>query len=88
MKVKLSRCPHCDSELTGATDPLDEDLKPKVGDVTVCIFCAGISLFDTDMTLRKPSAIEAQELLSSVGLSQYKNAVEMYLDGVDIEAIQ
>lgn len=51
-------CPGCGHQLDGATKPDDEKLKPKGGDVSVCMYCASISFFNADLTLRLVSQEE------------------------------
>jgi hypothetical protein len=47
-------CPFCGHRLNAAGDPTDDSAVPTSGDVTVCIKCAEVLFYDTDMTLRRP----------------------------------
>lgn len=46
-----ARCPACLITLNAATSPFD-DSTPSPGDVTVCLHCSTVSVFQTDLTLR------------------------------------
>lgn len=56
------RCPWCGHRLDAAMagDPEHPDATPSPGDVSVCISCAQILVFQEDLTLRaaSPSEIE------------------------------
>lgn len=47
-----ARCPACLHKLDGATDPFG-DAAPSPGDLTVCLYCSTVSIFQTDLTLRQ-----------------------------------
>jgi hypothetical protein len=54
-------CPICHTLLTGA-NPLEDDIRPKPGDFTVCIVCASILRFAEDFTLLRCTPAELAEL--------------------------
>lgn len=61
MKLKehdmpASKCPHCGTRFDRASSLDDE--APGPGDVTVCIRCAKICIFNEDLTVRKPTGPE------------------------------
>lgn len=67
-ETKDAVCPHCGIELSGAAGPA----APKEGDVTMCINCAGICIFNDDLTLRFPDATELAELEADPNVSQVR----------------
>lgn len=50
-RVPPEPCPHCGAVHDGAGS-LIHDSRPKPGDVTVCILCAGVGEFTEDLKLR------------------------------------
>jgi hypothetical protein len=56
-----SPCPHCGKSLDGATDPTGGAV-PSPGDLTLCVYCAGVSIFGEDMQLR--TATEEEEMMA------------------------
>jgi hypothetical protein len=48
---KAARCPACLKTLDGATD-LKGQATPKPDDLSVCVYCGQINVFQTDLTLR------------------------------------
>ena len=47
-------CLGCGAPNDAASDTLGGD-KPSEGDVTICIYCGHISVFNTNLTLRNPT---------------------------------
>lgn len=45
------KCPHCEYEFEASTNFEDEKTKPKVGDVSFCIKCGGVSRFGEEGTM-------------------------------------
>lgn len=54
-------CPHCGHRLDLATG-IDHTLMPRPGDVSICIECASILIFDDAMMPREPTVDEWKEL--------------------------
>lgn len=55
-------CPNCDNKMDSSS-ALVEDNIPTEGDVSICIRCAHIAIFDKDLQLKEPTLEEKQELL-------------------------
>ena len=60
-KMKPSLCPKCKMILNGATHLQDVEKSPRPGDVTVCVVCAEVLVFDDDLMLRRPLVGEIDE---------------------------
>lgn len=58
-EMPVSRCPYCDKPLDAASAP---GRGPKRGDVSVCIFCAGVMQFDAELRLVRLSSAELREI--------------------------
>lgn len=57
-----ARCPQCAAEMTGATDPQNEDSAPSPGDFSVCLYCAAVLCFNDDMTVRDAADEDLDDL--------------------------
>jgi len=51
------RCPRCNYRMDCTTDAYGE-AKPKEGDVSICLMCGGLMVFNADLTVRKPTKEE------------------------------
>jgi hypothetical protein len=56
-----SICLQCLKVLDAATG-VDHDDVPKVGDITICAYCATVGKFDENMSLREISVEELEEI--------------------------
>jgi hypothetical protein len=56
-------CPHCRKPVHLAGDVNDEGVEPSAGDVSICIKCGKWSVFTEGLQMRKPTKVEARELL-------------------------
>jgi hypothetical protein len=81
-------CPKCNTQLNGASDPIGEAV-PKPGDLSVCIYCAELLVFNTDMTLRSLAFKEMLELPDAVqaNLQRFRAAIRarIRLAGTNID---
>ena len=66
-----SKCPSCEHEMDQVTGPE----QPKPGDVTICINCRHICIFDDEMKLRNPTDDEAKELAGNKEIITIMNAL-------------
>lgn len=55
--VPLIRCRKCGNPLDSACS-VNCNIQPKPGDVSICFYCAAVSVFADDMSLREPNAEE------------------------------
>lgn len=63
------RCPFCGHKLDGVTSGpgQDPDATPRPGDVTYCIQCAGVLVFEGDpLSVRKAAAEEVREIMAEL----------------------
>lgn len=65
VKIPTQHCPYCKYEVD-RTDGL-ESYKPKPGDISLCLKCMEVSLFDDGMILRAPNDKEMVEIQRSLG---------------------
>jgi hypothetical protein len=61
---KAHTCPYCGSTLDAFTGVTGADL-PDPGDPTLCGYCAGILVFNADLTTREPTEDELADVLTS-----------------------
>jgi len=57
-----------------ATSPTHGGNKPSEGDVTVCMYCGHISVFNADLTLRNPNDEEAYAIAGDQRILQIQKA--------------
>jgi len=70
--ITPSRCPFCGYHGDAASCLSDPTLRPQAGDVTVCIDCARINVFNADFTLRTITDEEYTELSIDTQNELYK----------------
>jgi hypothetical protein len=72
-------CPHCGSPIDQASGLVDKnarnELKPKPGDISLCIICAGLSRYTETMTLRKLTEIEAVDCAADPRVVRARDAI-------------
>lgn len=75
-----TRCPNCSAELTGASDP-EGDAIPTPDDISVCMYCGTVVVFNHDMTVRPAKRSDVETLSPQVAfqLAQYVSAVQARL---------
>ncbi len=61
-EIPMQLCPTCGYTSDSAT-ALEDGKRPKVGDFTVCINCAGVMRFGSDLQLVPSSSLEAGPVL-------------------------
>lgn len=60
-RLPPSPCPECKKVMDGATC-FNEDAVPGPGDVTVCMYCSALLVYEKDMQLRKMTPEEERKL--------------------------
>lgn len=55
------KCPNCNKGIEEATG-INASVKPKEGDVSICIYCSSINKFNKDLTLRIANEADIAEL--------------------------
>ena len=60
--IPVTRCLKCGYRLDTSTDAFSGGESPKGGDVSMCLSCGHIALFNADLTLREPNEQEAREI--------------------------
>jgi len=61
-------CPHCNKFQDQATGK--KNTRPRPGDVSICWKCFELGIYEQDLSLRKPSEIELQELLENPSIKE------------------
>jgi len=63
MRTEPETCRDCGARLDAATEAFGDDVRPRPGDVSVCLACGSLSLFDGGLRRRPPTGDELDELL-------------------------
>lgn len=71
--IPLSACPHCGYLLDRTTDAFGES-SPHKDDISMCIACGKLAMFNEDLTLRKPTLDELLKLAASQSITQVQLA--------------
>ena len=69
-RVPECHCPVCDKKIDAASNLYDESERPFPGDVSVCIQCGTILVFDFDLTMRLPTEEETRAIRENEELSK------------------
>lgn len=70
-----SNCTICDSPLDAATGALHTGARPEAGDVSVCLYCGNVAVFDEALSLRSPTTEEKSIFDRDEQLAKVRNAV-------------
>jgi hypothetical protein len=70
-------CPTCGKTLDSAAGIGNPQL-PNPGDVSICLYCANVAIFDIDDTLRTPTAAEQAELDRDTSIQKVRATVRQY----------
>lgn len=58
---KEAKCPYCGIEADGWASTERGQQAPNEGQPTVCVYCSELSVFNEDLTLRKPTEKDIQD---------------------------
>ena len=72
-KLPECKCPYCQYNLSAASH--HSDALPSVGDLSVCIECAQLLVFDDDLMLRIPTQKEYQKYKNHQLIKRYQDFV-------------
>lgn len=70
-----SLCPECGYRMDAATSMFDPDARPKPSDVALCLDCAALLVYEPNLTLRKMTDIEHDEIPEKVQMEIYQARV-------------
>lgn len=78
-QVAAAFCPWCHAFLDAATVITDdENAIPVGGDVSICLYCARVSIYEDDLSLRKPTPKERETLDKDDGISKAISVVKVH----------
>jgi hypothetical protein len=72
-RTPTAPCANCGKPNDAASNP-EEDITPKEGDISVCLYCNHVAIFRTDLTLRRPTSAEWDELFKNLTFMRYIQA--------------
>ena len=59
IEIPVDQCPECGYVIEVTSGICNNATKPRTGDISMCLGCGHLTLFNKDMTLREPSKEEA-----------------------------
>lgn len=68
-------CAHCGKTLDDATNPMEPDSIPGEGDLSICLYCHHITIFESGGTRREVSRDEFADIVSSPEVRRYLSAL-------------
>lgn len=75
--VPDANCPHCGHHVDAATDPFDPTNTPYPGDITVCLYCAGICVYTDSMALRSITRTDMDNITPD--MKKYLAELQQYI---------
>lgn len=66
MSLPESNCPSCDKRLDAASTLENDDIQPKSGDVSICLYCASFLTFTENLSIRLLTTEEIAELEDNI----------------------
>lgn len=72
-------CPYCRKVMDGATG-ITSEAEPDEGDVSICFYCAKVSVFTAEGRLVEPTEEQAATFAEDDVITEAKAALEDYLD--------
>ncbi|WP_374949602.1 hypothetical protein [Mucilaginibacter sp.] len=63
---KGCKCPFCEASVDSHSHK--DKIEPKQGDLSVCLYCSALSVFDEHIKLRKPTSEEITSFKSDANL--------------------
>jgi hypothetical protein len=73
-RLKLEPCVECGHPLDAATLPFNEKIKPRPGDISICIVCGHLTAFTTNMHRRALTDKEMHEVAGDPRILQMQAA--------------
>lgn len=70
----VNYCPYCGHKFDMASDAFESE-RPKPGDASVCMYCAGILVLRADLTTRLPDQEESMILRSDPRIQKVQRAI-------------
>lgn len=65
-RVPLQQCPWCAARLDAVSGP--DGLMPRPGDLTICLYCGGVSEFTENLELQFPNGHTIEEIANIMRL--------------------
>jgi len=59
-------CPSCSKKLDAASNLENENIQPKSGDVSICLYCASFLTFTEDLSIRLLTTEEVADLEDNI----------------------
>lgn len=65
VNIPKQRCPHCGYKIDCSTALLCEHAEPRPGDITLCLHCMEVFLFNNELRMKRATKRELRGILNS-----------------------
>jgi hypothetical protein len=79
-EVPPSQCPRCFVRLDRANEVTSTTRGPEPGDITVCLHCGGIAMFDDDMRLIQAPEEKVTIEAAALSLLYYRPVITVFVE--------
>lgn len=76
-RTPKNSCPSCGKTIDALSRLKDDDIRPKPGDVTVCLDCAAVLVVNHDLTVRSPTPGELDDMATDQELLKVREAIRL-----------
>lgn len=78
MRIKENQCLKCNYKMDAADDLDKQKKEPESGDVSICINCAHVMIFDDNLNFRELEASEEEEVYNHPHVVEVCAAIKSY----------
>lgn len=72
----LSHCPYCNHGHQLASSMSNPEARPKPGDISICVECCNVLVFNDDLTTRKPTPLELDNALKNAEVVKLRKIMQ------------
>lgn len=72
----MSKCLACDYLIDSATSVITSDELPEEGDISICLRCGALAIFNSDLSIRQPTEEERNSLQDDPEVVQAQSAIK------------
>jgi ribosomal protein L40E len=62
VRIPASKCFKCGYKMAATKHAGNDHARPREGDISMCLHCGALMIFEPDLTMRPPTSAETDEL--------------------------